>query len=75
MTVTLQDAWMWTCPRCERRHFTAAVVTTLTDEQTRALIGDGADLEELAGEFVTAPEMVSCRACGNVYETTIDGEN
>jgi hypothetical protein len=74
MTAKLRDAWGWECPKCGHSNFTRAVSTTLTDEQVRAMLGQGETLEDLQGEFVHAPDVVHCRSCRCDFDAEIDGD-
>jgi uncharacterized cysteine cluster protein YcgN (CxxCxxCC family) len=72
MTAKLRDAWEWICPACGRCNFTRAVSTTLTDDQVRAIVGE--PIDDMAGEFVHAPDTVICRGCGKDFDAEIDGD-
>ena len=74
MTAKLRDAWEWTCPQCGHANFTRAVSTTLTDEQVRAMLGQGEPMEDLGGEFVHAPDTVCCRSCRCDFDAEIDSD-
>lgn len=65
-SVELHQAHMWDCPECGRENFCRAVTAELTPDDRRGIAADnpGLDAEAVQGEFVSAPEEVTCKHCG-----------
>lgn len=68
-SVELNQAYQWICDDCGRENFTRAIAFE-GDEATRAeIIGElGFDIGD-QGELIMAPDLVTCKHCGSVYET------
>ncbi|MGE4195964.1 MAG: hypothetical protein AB7G11_02415 [Phycisphaerales bacterium] len=74
MTVELHPAFLWTCHACGVDHFVRTVL--FTHEQVERLVADGQlskeQLEEAEaanedGEWLFAPDVVTCGECGAVF--------
>lgn len=64
--VELHQAFQWTCEECGRDNFARAVVP----ESLEGQIPEGLELEDFeGGQWVTAPNRVTCEHCGERFET------
>lgn len=67
--VELRPAYAWDCPECGREHFVRAIVPEMSPEEIKEL-RDGFGLEPWeTGDFLCAPERVTCTHCQIEFET------
>ena len=72
-TVELVQAFAWTCEECGTDHFARAV--TVPPEAIEEMLSPGEVFPtDGDGEYVMAPERVTCPDCGTEYETTEPGQ-
>lgn len=67
--VSLEHAWFWSCPICAHGNYVRSVKPSTED--VRELL----DLEpwesvpaEMDGEFIAAPEVVTCSGCRKTFD-------
>lgn len=76
--VILRSAWEWTCPKCARDNYERAPVRDMPEDylppEVQADLREAreAGYEGVCGEYLYAPERVTCRACDSKYEAEAD---
>lgn len=69
-TVELRPAFEWTCEECGRDQFAKCIVPEMSEED-RADLAEQIGEDPVDGEFLCAPEQVTCAFCGQQF-TTVD---
>jgi len=67
--VELVPAWLWTCDNCGRDNFERSVVAELSAEEMDELKQEHGVEEFHEGDFLSAPEQVCCKGCGEEFQT------
>ena len=67
--VELHPAYMWDCPECGAENFERGVIVEMDEEGIQALRRDYGVEDAVTGDFMMAPEEVTCRKCGKEFTT------
>jgi hypothetical protein len=68
--VELQLAYEWICDACGRSNFESAMQAEMTDMDRELIAEDeGVDPNEVGGTMMEYPEIVTCKHCGEDFET------
>ncbi len=75
--VELHPAHMWDCPECGRENFCRCVLAVVPNEERESFAEkasfDPDMIAMMQGDFVTAPDEVTCKFCETTFKT-IDQE-
>lgn len=67
--VELRSAFAWTCDECGIDNYHDGIVYEFDPETEREMKDEhGVEIWE-EGEFITIPDEVECKFCGEVFET------
>lgn len=64
--IDVEAAFVWKCPRCQRRNIVKRVLAELNFEQKQKFMLDhGIEFEP--GEFFVLPKRTNCRGCRSEF--------
>lgn len=72
--VELHPAFIWDCPECGREQFERGIVAEFSEEDRDAMMEEQGLNPGLDGDWMLAPDQVTCNACGAVFKTKHMGE-
>ena len=70
--VILEQAWVWTCPRCKNQWNAEMAIAELTPDEKESMMIDHGVFGAETGDFVTKPSVVECKVCEFEYATEIE---
>ncbi len=82
-TVNLEQAFVWSCPKCQKRNFLESSTLELSGEareEAYRLLKDLEPWQELPEdwahfEMCSAPKHVTCEGCRTSYDTDLAGSS
>jgi hypothetical protein len=79
--VSLEQAWFWQCPRCQKGNYARSVAADMTEvpeDTVREMLGLESWQEipaDIGCQFVTAPEFVKCAHCSAEFPCFVDDDD
>lgn len=75
-TVTLDTAWLFTCPRCGRRNVVEPELQAVTlDERIEIAECEGIPPDDVDDEWECEPDLVRCGKCRTEFEVDDGGDD